>query len=267
MEMATGDAGSSFDGGSYSTAERQQGRNGHRPTVHNVADMERVASVALGAALVTLGLRRRDLGGVVAALIGGALVHRGASGHCYIYERLGMSTGDAEAVLDAPRKDVTSRAATVNARKAIKVERSIIVNAPRSALYAFWRRFENLPHFMDHLESVTETSSTRSHWKAKAPAGTSVEWDAELVNDIPDTLIAWKTVGHPDVSNAGSVHFDAAGEGSTRVRVVLDYEPPAGRAGQMVAHLFGEEPDQQVEDDLARFKEFVESGGMNQPAE
>jgi uncharacterized membrane protein len=190
------------------------------------------------------------------------LVHRGATGHCMVYERIGVSTGDAEAVLDAPRRDVTSRAATVNARKAIKVEERVTINASRSGLYAFWRRFENLPAFMDHLEAVTNVSGIRSHWKAKAPAGASVEWDAELVNDIPDTLIAWKTVGHPDVSNAGSVHFDEAAGGGTVVRVVLDYEPPAGRAGKMVARLFGEDPKTQVRADLRKLKQLVESNQL-----
>ncbi|MDB4891328.1 MAG: cyclase/dehydrase, partial [Gemmatimonadetes bacterium] len=98
---------------------------------HNVARPERVASVALGAALITLALRRRDTTGVAAALIGGVLVHRGATGNCMVYRALGVSTGSAEAVLDSHRGDVTGRAATVNARKAIKVERSVSVLRPR----------------------------------------------------------------------------------------------------------------------------------------
>src|SRR5947209_2668295 len=100
-------------------------------SIHNVADPERIASVALGAVLIGLSIKRRDLGGAVAAVIGGALVHRGATGYCMVYDRLGISTGDAEAVLDAPRRDVTSRAATVNARKATKVEHCVRIDSPR----------------------------------------------------------------------------------------------------------------------------------------
>ena len=124
-------------------------------TRHNVAKGERVGSVALGAALVGLGIRRRDPIGLVAALFGGYFITRGATGNCLVYRALGVSTGSADAVL-APwhRDDVTSRAATVNARKAIKVERAVTIDRPRDELFAFWRNFENLPRFMEHLVPV-----------------------------------------------------------------------------------------------------------------
>jgi uncharacterized membrane protein len=236
-------------------------------TAHNVAQVERVGSVALGAALITMGIRRRDRVGVAAAILGGALVHRGATGNCAVYRALGVSTGDADAILGGRRKGVTSLAATVNAREAIKVERSVTIEAPRTELYAFWRQFENLPRFMEHLVSVNVTSNTRSHWVAKAPAGNTVEWDAEIVNDIPDRLIAWKSVGHADVANAGAVNFsDAPGDRGTIVRVTLDYEPPAGRLGSFVARLFGEDPDRQVREDLRKFKQLIEAGDVTTSA-
>jgi uncharacterized membrane protein len=230
----------------------------------NVANPERVGSVAIGAALITYGLRRRDPLGVAAALIGGAFVHRGATGHCHVYDALGVSTGSADAVLGAGRSDVTSRAATVNARKAVKVEHSVMIGRPRNELYAFWHNFENLPRFMDHLVAVRVESPSRSHWKAKAPAGQTVEWDAELVNDVPDTIIAWKSVGDTTVPNAGAVNFsDAPGGRGTIVKVSLDYEPPAGKLGAAVARLFAEEPDNQVRDDLRRFKQLMETGEIS----
>ena len=114
-------------------------------SAHNVANPERIGSVALGAALIAYGLKRRDPRGIVAALAGAAFVQRGASGHCPVYSALGVSTGDAEAVLSGHRSDVTGRAATVNARKAVKVERAVTVSRPRHELYAFWRDFTNLP--------------------------------------------------------------------------------------------------------------------------
>ena len=235
---------------------------------HNVAQPERVASVALGAALITLGLRRRDGAGVVAALVGGALTLRGATGSCPVYSALGMSTGDADAVLErSPRRGVTSRAATVNARKAIKVERTVTIDAPRAVLFAFWRDFTNLPRFMEHLVSVRVDSPTRSHWIAKAPAGKTVEWDAEIVNEASDTVIAWKTVGDPDVPNAGAVHFNDAPAGrGTIVKVTLDYEPPGGRVGNFIARLFGEDPDRQVREDLRKFKQLMEVGEITTSA-
>ena len=234
---------------------------------HNVAKPERIGSVALGAALIAYGLRRRDPRGLVAALVGGAFVQRGATGHCPMYEALGVSTGDADAVLVNHRDDVTGRAATVNARKAVKVERSVTIARPRHDLYAFWRDFTNLPQFMEHLESVRVDSPTRSHWKAKAPVGSNVEWDAEIVNDVPDEIIAWKSVGDADVANAGAVNFrDAPGDRGTIVKVTLDYEPPGGRLGAMIARLFGEDPDRQVREDLRKFKQLMETGEITTSA-
>ena len=235
---------------------------------HNVAQPERIASVTLGAALVTYGLRRRDSVGVAVAFIGGVFLQRGTTGNCPVYAVMGVSTGDSEAVLDSPRsRTLRSRAATVNAREAIKVERSVTINAPRHALYAFWRDFTNLPRFMEHLESVRIDTALRSHWTAKAPAGTSVEWDAEIVNDIPDSIIAWKTVGHPDVANAGAVNFsDAPGGRGTVVKVTIDYEPPGGVVGNLVARLFGEDPDRQVREDLRKFKQLMETGDVTTSA-
>jgi uncharacterized membrane protein len=237
-------------------------------TRHNVAKGERIGSVALGAALVGLGVRRRDPIGLVAALFGGYFITRGATGNCLVYRALGVSTGSADAVL-APwhRDDVTGRAATVNARKAIKVERAVTIDRPRDELFAFWRNFENLPRFMEHLVSVRVDTPTRSHWEAKAPGGRTVEWDAEIVNEVPYEIIAWKSVGEPDVANAGAVNFfDAPGGRGTIVRVTLDYEPPAGRLGAMLSHFTAEEPDRQIREDLRKFKQLMETGEITTSA-
>jgi uncharacterized membrane protein len=237
-------------------------------TRHNVAKGERIGSVALGAALVGLGVRRRDPVGLVAALFGSYFIARGATGRCAVYQALGVSTGEADSVIrPSSRDDVTSRAATVNARKAVKVERSVTIEKPRAELFAFWRNFENLPRFMEHLVSVRVDSPTRSHWQAKAPAGRTVEWDAEIVNEVPDEIIAWKSVGEPDVSNAGAVNFsDAPGGRGTVVRVTLDYEPPAGRVGAILSHFFSEEPDRQIREDLRKFKQLMETGEITTSA-
>ncbi len=237
------------------------GRTKAAGATHNVARAERVGSVAIGAALVTYGLRRRDPAGAVAALIGSAFVVRGATGHCPVYRAMGVSTGSADAVLLPPRPDVTSRAAIVNARRAVKVERAVTIEADRHSLYEFWRNFENLPRFMKHLVAVRVVSPTRSHWVAKGPAGTRVEWDAEIINDIPDSLIAWRSLPGADVPNAGSVHFTVVpGLRGTLVWVVMNVEPPAGKLGVAIAKLFGEDPDHEVMDDLRRLKRLMERG-------
>ena len=244
--------GSIRTAGTAGPADRAPSREGmSRGGVPNVARPERIGSMALGAALVTYGLRRRDPAGVVAALLGGAFVARGASGHCPVYRAMGVSTGPSEAVLGPARGDVTSRAATVNARKAVKVERAVTIAADRQTLYRFWRDFANLPRFMEHLVSVRVDSPTRSRWVAKGPAGTTVEWDAEIINEIDGSLIAWKSAPNAEVPNAGSVHFsDAPGGRGTIVKVVMDVEPPAGMLGAVVARLFGEDPDREVREDL-----------------
>jgi uncharacterized membrane protein len=253
-----------------STSDRRDGL-AYRPaagrTPHNVGDPERVASVALGAALIVYGFRRRDRMGLAAALAGGAFMRRGATGHCPVYDALGVSTGDADSVLARDRSDLTGRAATVNARKAIKIEHSVIVLRPRAELYAFWRDFTNLPQFMEHLVAVRVDSPARSHWTVKVPGGKTVEWEAEIVNDVPDEIVAWKSVGDPDVANAGAVNFsDAPGDRGTVVKVTLDYEPPGGKFGAVLARLFGEDPDRQVREDLRRFKQLMETGEITTSA-
>ena len=143
----------------------------------------------------------------------------------------------------------------------IRVRRAITVKRPREEVYSFWRDFRNLPRFMDHVEQVQVTDDRRSHWKAKAPAGMSIEWDAETVEDRPNELIAWRSVPGSQVDNAGTVRFvPAAGNRGTEVHVDLRYSPPGGAIGAAIAWLFGESPDQQVYDDLRAFKQIIECG-------
>ncbi len=146
-------------------------------------------------------------------------------------------------------------------RGIVRTKRSITVRRPVEEVYAFWRDFENLPRFMRHLESVTVTGDRRSHWKALAPAGRTVEWDAETVEDRPNELIAWRSLPGASVYNAGEVRFaPAPGGRGTELRVTLDYDPPFGKLGSKAAMLFREEPGQQVFDDLRHFKQVMETG-------
>jgi uncharacterized membrane protein len=217
----------------------------------NVGRRERWISAVAAAAVAAYGLRRRG-GRRLLLPIAGALLGRAMSGRCAVNKMLGRNT----ALDDAPSSPVTS----VGRGEGVRVDERIVINRPRSDVYRFWRNFENLPRFMDHLEAVTVLDDRRSQWTAKGPAGSRVEWDAEIHNEIPNELIAWRSLPGSEVDNAGSVHFMPTDTGDTEVRVVLRYDPPAGKLGAAVAWLFGEEPSRQVADDLRRLKQVVEAG-------
>jgi uncharacterized membrane protein len=172
---------------------------------------------------------------------------------------VGVTVLDA---LTAQQLHGESRAGTGNGRRrgGVHVSRAITVNRPREEVYGFWRDLENLPRFMEHLESVRVLGQERSHWKARAPAGTTVEWDAETVEERPGELIAWRSLPGADVTNAGHVRFADAPAGGTEVLVRLSYDPPGGKLAATIAKLFGEEPEIQVEQELIRFKNLMETG-------
>jgi len=143
----------------------------------------------------------------------------------------------------------------------IHAKGTCIVNRPPDEVYTFWRNFQNLPRFMRHLESVEDLGDGRSHWTAKGPAGMSVEWDATIIADVPGEVITWRSLENSDVDNAGAVRFERAPGGrGTIVKVNIQYNPIGGVIGSAVAKLFGEEPEQQLDDDLRRFKQVLEVG-------
>jgi uncharacterized membrane protein len=144
---------------------------------------------------------------------------------------------------------------------AVRVTRSITINRPAEDVYRFWRDVENLPRFMYHLQSVQSTAPGRSHWVTHAPGGTSVEWDAEITADHTNELIAWRSLPGSDVENAGTVRFEPRPGGrGTIVRVELEYRPPGGIAGAAFAAVFNASPQQQLDDDLRRLKQVLETG-------
>jgi uncharacterized membrane protein len=221
----------------------------------NVSEPERWLSVVAGAAMAAYGLTRRSVSGLFLAGLGGGLVWRGATGHCAVYDALGHST--------ATETDGEGRQVSVPYGKGIRVEKSVTVNASPERLYTFWRNLENLPRFMKHLEAVKVIDSKRSHWTAKGPAGSNVEWDAEVINEIPNELIGWRSIEGSQVSNAGSVRFaPATGGRGTEVKVEIEYTPPAGKVGAIVAMLFGKDPAHEVGEDLRSFKMLLETGEL-----
>ncbi|WP_308259107.1 SRPBCC family protein [Pseudonocardia sp. H11422] len=143
----------------------------------------------------------------------------------------------------------------------IEAKAMITVNRPLGEVFRFWHDVENLPQFMAHLQSVRSLGGGRSRWRAKAPAGMEIEWEAEITGEEIDEYIAWRSVAGARVQNSGEVRFrPAPGDRGTEIRVRLHYRPPAGKLGAAVAKLFGEEPGQQVRDDLRRFKQVMETG-------
>jgi uncharacterized membrane protein len=217
----------------------------------NISDVEKWLSIAAGTGLALYGLSRLKRNGWLFASLGGMLLRRGVTQHCDVYEALGMNTlagpDDTRAALAGPRG--------VNVLESVTINRSI------EELYRFWRNLENLPQFMRHLESVNKITDTISHWRAKGPAGMTVEWDAEVYNEVPNKLIAWRSLEGSDVVSAGSVNFDRAADGlATRVTVHLQYSPPLGKVGAAVARAFGADAETEIRQDLERFKTMVETG-------
>ena len=231
----------------YSSASLDQDRRGAR--FQNMSETERWASLAVGAGLFALGLRQGVRERLMFAVTGGALLYRGATGQCPLYKVAGIDTS-----ADRPRPGVS-----VPHGRGVKIEHSVSINKSPEELYRFWRQFENLPRFMDHLASVKTEGDQRSHWVVNTIGNAEISWDAEIVNDVPNELIAWRTVEDSDVDHAGSVRFEGTGQG-TRVKVTMEYRPPAGKLGVGLAKLFGQEPRQMIESDLQRFKQLMESG-------
>jgi len=242
---------------SYLPPYRDLGRAlGHHAT--NVAQDERWASALGGGLLALLGLRRGGVGGALATVAGAALLQRGLSGHCAMYENLGISTADPEPAwvrLQAPHRR-TAHSGEVHLESAVTIDR------PARELYDWWHDFTNLPRVVRHLKSVTVSGNT-SHWVMHTPIGTDLEWDAETIEDCPGEVIGWQSLETSDVMHRGLVRFrPAAGNRGTEVRLKMDIAPPARSAGMMVARLLRGVTEQQIHEDLRRFKQLMETGEL-----
>jgi uncharacterized membrane protein len=230
-------------------SQRQHDTSQHWTEI-NVGEVERWACALGGGTLVGLGLARRTWGGLLLAALGGGLVYRGLTGHCPMYGSLGINTADRH-----------GPATSIPAGEGIRVEKTITVNRSPQELYRWWRNLENLPRIMTHLQSVKNVGHKRSHWAARGPLGGVGEWDAEIITEREPEVIGWRSLAGSEVDTAGSVHFTRAPGGrGTEVRVVLKYDPPGGKAAAAVAWLFGAAPEQEIEEDLRRFKQMMETG-------
>jgi uncharacterized membrane protein/NAD(P)-dependent dehydrogenase (short-subunit alcohol dehydrogenase family) len=219
----------------------------------NVGSTERIVSTVAGGALIGYGLIRRDKIGIILSLLGSGLAFRGTTGHCSLYDALDVDTTYGQ-------RDEKSPFAGGWLSGKVHVTKSVTINKSPAEIYQFWRNVENLPQFMKHLESVKRIDNMRSHWTAKAPLGTTVEWTAEITSDVENERIGWKSVENSSIPNSGVVEFLPTADRGTEVRVNLTYEVPAGKFASLVAKVFGEEPNMQVAEDLRRLKQLLESG-------
>lgn len=224
---------------------------GYHSPVQNVSNFERGLSLGVGALLVYSAFknfRKTPVRAIFRSGMGAAMIIRGASGNCPIYNSLHIDG---------------TKATSVNMRT------TFVVNRPRNEVYAAWRNLSTLPRFMKHLVSVTELSNTRSHWEAKIPEGNpvSISWDSEIVKDEPGALLSWHSMPGSKMENAGKVEFrDALGHQATEVRVTIIYRPPAGNIGTGVAKLLKPVFKKIVKEDVLNFKQYIEilnSGEVN----
>jgi uncharacterized membrane protein len=219
-------------------------------TVHNGSTSEMHAdwvTLGAGAILLVAGVSRGSKLGAILALSSAPLFYRGAMGRWPDLETLALPPGDTRTALGGSRG--------IHVREAVRVE------APVEEVYSFWRNLENLPRFMSSLNRVTEINERESHWVAAGPAGTSVEWDAEIINEVENSVLGWRSLPGSEVATSGSVRFEPVRGGrSTQVSVHMQYAPPAGKVGSVVSWLFGREPSQTVREDLRHLKQLLEAG-------
>jgi uncharacterized membrane protein len=220
-------------------------------STQKVGPVERGISAVAGGVLVGYGIagisdpRNSNAISIPALIVGGLLLARGLTGYSLFYRILNINRSSDK--LD----------------NAIRVERAVTVNQPIEDVFSFWMALENLPRFMDHLEMVNVREDGTSHWVAKGPLGTKVEWDARITQITHSSLIAWESLPGSGITNAGEVHFKPApGDRGTEVYVRLEYKAPGGSAGAALARLLGEEPDVQIREDLRRFKALLETGDI-----
>ncbi|TMD69681.1 MAG: DUF2892 domain-containing protein [Chloroflexi bacterium] len=222
----------------------------------NVGPMERLISIAGGGALTYYGLRHLSLRGALFALLGGDLVYRGITGHCWLYQVLGVSTAEK----------LRSTLVRLPDNQGIKVKRTVTINRPAEDLYRFWEDVENMPRFMKYIQEVSRTGENRSHWVAQsAVLGTRLEWDSEVTHSQAPSLIAWRTLNQTSFAHAGTVRFGPTPYGNeTTVTLTLEFRQPVGQVGAITEKLLGYIPEQLALEDLRRFKQLMEAAEIAQ---
>lgn len=206
---------------------------------NNVSTLERIFTIATGAYILYNGLSQKEKS-LAQTGVGGAMLLRGLSGYCPVYDAVDHLKND--------------KAHNVNIRV------NSVINKPLSEVYAFWRNLENLPKFMNHLQSVKSINHTISEWTAKGPAGIGrLSWKAEIVRDEKEKLLSWNSLPESSIENAGKVVFKSKGK-ATELDVTISYRAPLGIAGESAAKLLNPYFQKIVNDDILNLKEYLESG-------
>jgi uncharacterized membrane protein len=202
-------------------------------------------------ALLATSLRRRSLIGAGLSLVSGVgLLFRGISGHCGLYAALGID-----------RSQQHSRNLGVPAKRGVKVETAVVINRPAAELYRYWRDVENIPNVLDHVTAVIQLDEKHSRWIAEGPLDQPLEWQAEILTERENELIAWRSLPDSDLDTAGSIRFEELpADRGTAITLSLKYDPPGGKVAAMVARLFGRNPEQELKAGLRRFKQLMEAG-------
>jgi uncharacterized membrane protein len=240
----------------------RQGNGASRQAVQerqpvNVGGKERLVSIASGSVLALFGLERRSIPGLLAAGIGGMMVYRGATGHCPMYDAMGVDTAHEQG------QPGGRGAEDEIAEHGIHVEQSFLINRPAEELYRFWRNFENLPRFLTHIERIEVQGDRRSHWVARLSrmVGGHLEWDAEITADEPNSRLAWRSLPGSEIDTTGEVRFSKAlGDRGTEMHVFMNFVPPFGAVAGMFPTLFNKATRRMMRTDLGRFKALMEVG-------
>lgn len=217
----------------------------------NISRKERDISLVGGLTFLVIALMRPKKLGLFMGPLGLNLLYRGLTGHSWIYSLFGINRAvhDEEMNISVPHQ------------QGIRTTSSITINRPPNEVYAFWRDFSNLPQFMPHLEAVITQNATLSHWKVRGPVGMNIEWDAEIINDVANEVIGWRSLENPYVDHAGSVRFKPApANQGTEVSVEMEYLPIGGKISAVINALVGTSPEQQIRDALIRLKQVLEVG-------
>ena len=233
------------------TQPKSQKSSAQSRSKFNWAMTERLGSMILGSVLMLYGARRR---GIIPTLLGGVFLYRGAAGQRGF---IGLPGWNTSARRPHPQTSVPHR-------QGIKVATAVTIDRPASDLYNYWRDLTNLPNFMKQIESVQSTDTGRSHWILQSAAGVKLSWDAVIINDVPNELLAWRSLPGGDLDHAGSVRFEpAAGGRGTIVKVTVEYRPPVGTLGMVAANLLGVAPERLMKTDLSRLKQLFEVGEIS----
>jgi uncharacterized membrane protein len=230
----------------------------------NLSRGERLASAAFGVGLTMLAARRGGpLLRLLAGVAGSSLIGRAIAGHCGMKAAMTGESTLKEGMQEQWRHttEIGSRfAQSVRGRRIDgqgmrRVEATIEVDQPVSAVYNQWTQFEEFPKFMAGVRNVRQIDDTHLHWQAEV-FGKDEEWDAEITEQEPDKRISWKSISGP--SNAGTVRFEPIGENRTRVRLVMSYAPDGAveTAGSALGAV-----NAQLRTSVQQFKSFIESRG------